>query len=106
MGVLRHRALGLFLLCVSLTSLGLLLLPSKRGSSLHQMVRDTVSRELSNVIQAKGVSSTINIMKIMIMMTIMMMTTIMMVSRMRMRMRMRMRLTLAITMTTRQQRRR
>ena len=52
MGVLRHRALALFLLCVSLTSLCVLLLPSQRGSRLHKMVKETVSRELSHVIQS------------------------------------------------------
>lgn len=54
MGVLRHRALALFLLCVSLTSLCVLLLPSQRGSRLHKMVKETVSRELSHVIQSDG----------------------------------------------------
>ena len=49
MGVLRHRALILFLLCVSLTSLCVLLLPSQRGSRLHKIVKETVSRELSQV---------------------------------------------------------
>ena len=34
-------------------SICLLLLPSQHGSSLQQMVRETVSRELSHVIQTK-----------------------------------------------------
>ena len=39
-------------LCVSLTSLCVLLLPSQRGSRLHKIVKETVSRELSLVIQS------------------------------------------------------